>query len=169
MNEKILVVYYSRTGHTRRVAEETAATLRAEIEEIVDPENRLGLLGYLRSGRQAFFGQEAGIREPLKDPAGYDLVIIGTPVWNWSLSAPVRAYLTRCQRRLARPAVAFFLTEGGSGEQRVLGQMEELLGKAPLEVMAVREADLESGRYHEKIRSFAESLAGRLGKLHAAA
>lgn len=169
MSEKILVVYYSRTGHTRRVAQEIAATLRADIEEIVDPENRLGLLGYLRSGRQAFFGQEADIREPLKDPAGYDLVIVGTPVWNWSLSAPVRAYLARRQQRLARPPVAFFLTEGGSGEQRVFGQMEELVGKAPLDVMAVREADLESGRYHDKIRGFAESLMERLGRAHAAA
>jgi flavodoxin len=169
MSQKILVVYYSRTGHTRRVAEEIAATLRADLEEIVDPENRLGLLGYLRSGGQAFFGQEADIREPLKDPAGYDLVIVGTPVWNWSLSAPVRAYLTRRQQRLARPAVAFFLTEGGSGEQRVFGQMEELLGKAPLEVMAVREAEIASGRYHEKIRSFTEALADRLGRARTAA
>lgn len=169
MNEKILVVYYSRTGHTRRVAEELAATLRADIEEIVDPENRMGLLGYLRSGRQAFFGQETDIREPLKDPAAYDLVVVGTPVWNWSLSAPVRAYLTRRQQRFARPPVAFFLTEGGSGEQRVFGQMEELAGKAPLDVMAVRQAEIENGRYHEKIRSFAESLADRLGKAHAAA
>lgn len=169
MSEKILVVYYSRTDHTRRVAEEIAATLRADVEEIVDPENRLGLLGYLRSGRQAFFGQEADIREPLKDPAGYDLVIVGTPVWNWSLSAPVRAYLTRRQQRLARPPVAFFLTEGGSGEQRVFGQMEELTGKAPLDVMAVREAEIANGRYHDKIRSFAEALAGRLGRARTAA
>src|SRR5436305_6458721 len=169
MNEKILVVHYSRTGHTRRVAQEIAATLRANIEEIVDPENRLGLLGYLRSGRQAFFGQEADIREPLKDPAGYDLVIVGTPVWNWSLSAPVRAYLARRQQRCARTAVASFLTEGGSGEQRVFRQMEELTGKAPMDVKPVREADLESGRYHDKIRGFAESLTDRLGKIHAAA
>jgi len=169
MSEKILVVYYSRTGHTRRVAEEIAATLRADLEEIVDPENRLGLLGYLRSGGQAFFGQEADIREPLKDPAGYDLVIVGTPVWNWSLSAPVRAYLTRRQQRFARPPVAFFLTEGGSGEQRVLGQMEELTGKAPLDVMAVREAEIANGRYHDKIRGFAEALADRLGRTRTAA
>jgi len=70
---------------------------------------------------------------------------------------------------LARPAVAFFLTHDGSGSRRVFGQMEELVGKAPLDVMAVREADLESGRYHDKIRDFAQSLMDRLGKAHAAA
>jgi flavodoxin len=169
MNKKILVVYYSRTGHTRRVAEEIAAILRADVEEIVDPEDRMGILGYFRSGRQAFFGHEADIREPLKDPAVYDLVIVGTPVWNWSLSAPARAYLARRQQRLARPPVAFFLTHGGSGAPRVLGQMEELLGKAPLDVMAVREAEIANGRYHEKIRSFTESLADRLSRVRTAA
>jgi len=55
-------------------------------------------------GRDAFLGREADIREPLKDPAGYDLVTVGTPVWSWSLSTPVRAYLARRQQRLARPA-----------------------------------------------------------------
>lgn len=169
MNKKILVVHYSRTGHTRRVAQEIAATLRADVEEIVDPEDRMGILAYFRSGWEAFSGREAGIREPLKDPAGYDLVIVGTPVWNWSLSTPVRAYLARRQQRLARPPVAFFLTHGGSGAQRVFGQMEELLGKAPLDVMAVREVELVNGRYHEKIRSFTESLADRLGKARTAA
>src|SRR5262245_20444151 len=47
---KVLVTYYSRSGHTRRLAERIAQVLGADLEPIVDQRPRAGLLGYLRSG-----------------------------------------------------------------------------------------------------------------------
>jgi hypothetical protein len=41
----VLVVYFSRTGYTRRMAEEIARTIGADLEEIRDPTKRSGLLG----------------------------------------------------------------------------------------------------------------------------
>ena len=37
---KVLVVYYSRTGATRRLAEALAKALQADIEPIIDRKNR---------------------------------------------------------------------------------------------------------------------------------
>jgi flavodoxin len=42
---KTLVVYYSRTGTTRKVAEAIAGILRCDIEEVVDTKKRSGILG----------------------------------------------------------------------------------------------------------------------------
>jgi len=49
--QKILVAFYSRTGHTRQVAEAIAAALDAELEAIEDVRPRLGIIGWWRSGR----------------------------------------------------------------------------------------------------------------------
>jgi len=65
-----------------------------------------------------------------KDPSIYDLIIVGTPVWAWSVSSPVRAYLLANKPRL--PSVAFFCTLGGAGADRAFGQMQELAGKRPI-------------------------------------
>ena len=46
---KILVVFYSRSGNTRRVAEEIIDALDCDIEELFDTQNLSGALGYLRS------------------------------------------------------------------------------------------------------------------------
>jgi flavodoxin len=42
--KKILVVYYSRTGMTKKLANSIANLLFADIEEIVDTKNRSGLM-----------------------------------------------------------------------------------------------------------------------------
>jgi flavodoxin len=46
---KTLVVYYSRTGKTRFVAERVASELKADIEEVVDLKNRSGRFGFLKA------------------------------------------------------------------------------------------------------------------------
>jgi len=151
-----LVVYYSRSGHTGRVAEEIAAALGADLEEIREPAERGGVLGYLRCALEAIWGASAEIEAPRRDPAGYELVVVGTPVWYAAVSTPVRTYLWVEKARL--PRVAFFLTHGGFGRERVLGQMAALAGKSPVAELALRLEEIESGADREKVASFARAV-----------
>ena len=66
---KILVVYYSRTGNTRKVAEEIENTLNCDIEEIIDTKNRSGLLNYITSGFQASRKKLTTLENIKNDPA----------------------------------------------------------------------------------------------------
>ncbi len=157
---KTLVVFFSRTGHTRRIAERLARALGADLDVIREARSRLGLGGYLRSGYEATFKRESAIEPTGLDPAGYDLVIIGTPVWNYSLSSPVRAYLH--QHRDVFKAVAFFLTEGGTGQARVFGQMTEVVGKLPLGTLTIRESELEETDLDARVDAFAKKLIAEL-------
>jgi flavodoxin len=163
---RILVVSYSRTGHTRQVAASIAAAAGADLEEIVDPTPRAGLFGYLRSGREAFFRTIPPIEDARHNPAGYDLVVIGTPIWNMSLSAPVRGYLRKY--RAALPAVAFVCTCGGAGMERVFRQMAEESGKAPVATLAVREHDLTTPALSGRIERFAGEIRAAIGPAPAA-
>ena len=68
---------------------------------------RAGGLGYLKAGLEALFGIKSSIQSPQKDPADYDLVVLGTPVWNMSLTPAIRSYITQHTNSFNR--VAFFL------------------------------------------------------------
>jgi len=159
---RILVVHCSRTGNTRQVARELAAALGADLEEIGDPANRTGTLGYLRCALEAVLGVSAEIEPPRRDPARYDLVVVGTPIWFASVSSPARTYLWLERDRL--PQVAFLLTHGGMGAERALGQMRALAGKRPVARLVVREREIESGSHGEKVASFARSLLASAGR-----
>ena len=50
---KSLVVYYSRTGNAKFVAQTIAEQLGSEIEEIKDLKSREGALGWISAGRDA--------------------------------------------------------------------------------------------------------------------
>lgn len=159
---KVLVVYYTRSGNTKKVAEEIASRLGADIEEIVDTEHRKGFLGYLRSAFDAMVARPAEICET-RDPFPYDVVVVGTPVWVSSISAPVREYLSHRASDIRH--AAFFLTYGGSGAKSVFRQMEELCGTAPVALLSVREADLERGREVPDVEAFAEEVSEWLRSL----
>jgi len=151
----VLVAYYSRTGNTRRVAEAIAKSLEAEIEEIRDRESRLGVIGFLRSGYEALRKRPAAIQPLKKNPEKYDVVVVGSPVWAGSLSSPVRAYLIMNGHRIKKAAL--FATYGVS-EGRIFKQMEELLPKKPIAKISIRESEIRSGEYLQKIEKFVEIL-----------
>ncbi|MCX5746182.1 MAG: NAD(P)H-dependent oxidoreductase [Proteobacteria bacterium] len=154
MNTRVLVVYFSRTGHTHQVAAAIANEVGADLEPILDRTRRMGVFGYLRSGFEAAFQRHVDIGAAEHDPATYDLVIVGTPIWNLAVSSPVLSYLQR--HRDAFRAVAFFCTCGGMGAERVFAQMARAAGAKPAATLAVREADL--GRAEVDIERFATSI-----------
>ena len=64
-----LVVYYSRTGNTRKLAKIIAEKLKADIEEIEDSTSRSGPLGWLRAGRDAGLKSLTKLKPLKKDPS----------------------------------------------------------------------------------------------------
>jgi len=61
-----------------------------------------------------------------KNPADYDLIIIGTPVWNSTMAPPVRSFLDNCSSAVKRAAL--FCCYSG-GVSKTFAEMKELLGK----------------------------------------
>lgn len=152
----VLLVFYSRSGATRSVARFLAASLQCETEELVDPTDRRGIRGYLRSALDAFFRRRVQLAPIKTDPLQYDLVVVGTPVWDASVSAPVRAFLREYSGQMHR--VAFFLTYGGSGARRVFRQMRRLAGRKPLATLAVRDVHVRRYQFEDDARRFLNEL-----------
>ncbi|NIA71463.1 flavodoxin [Pelagibius litoralis] len=163
--QRILVAYYSQTGHTRQIAEAITADCGADIEQIEDVNSRAGMLGYLRSGWQAFTKRAAHIRPVQASPGQYDLIAIGTPVWMMNLSSPVRTYIAEQGTEFKK--VAFFCTAGSAGGEGVFKQMADLCGKQPVATLIVTEGEIKSGSFGEKVRAFQRSIDQELGEPHA--
>ncbi len=109
---KILVVYYSKGGTTKAVAEEVAKDLGADVEAITDLEKRNGILGFMKSGRQAMGGKSAKIDAIKSNVSDYDLVVIGTPIWAGQASSPVNAFLSGFGDKIK--AYAVIMTRGST-------------------------------------------------------
>jgi len=152
---RALVVFYSRTGHTRKVALEIAKVLKCDTEEISEPAGRSGILGYIKSGYEASRAIRVHIRKPEHDPSKYGLVVVGTPVWGWNVSSPVRAYLSANSGKLRK--AAFFCACGGQ-PGKAFESMERAAGARPVATLKVTESDVASGVYKEKAREFAAFL-----------
>jgi flavodoxin len=91
--KNFLVLYYSLTGKTRLLAERIAEILSCDIEEIVELEERRGLLGFLRSGFDAVKENFTEIKPPKTNFREYDRIIICSPVWAMNLPPAVRTFV----------------------------------------------------------------------------
>lgn len=160
---KILVVYFSRDGHTRAIAREIAKGCGGDTEAITERGDRAGPWGYLRSALEALFGIAPTLASTQSGAQRGDLVVIGTPIWFWNLSSPVRSYILAHRACLSR--VAFFCTCGGAGASKVFRDMQRLCGHAPLATLALTEAQCARGAHKQAMANFLRAL----GRGHGAA
>jgi hypothetical protein len=150
---KILVVYYSRTGNTEKVAKDIAAGLNAVLEKIDDNQKRSGVFGFLSSGREAAAKKLIKILPSRNDPKKFDIVIIGTPVWAGEISSPVRAYVTEYKGSLSN--VSCFATSGGDSQTMVPASIGQITGKQPLNFVGFSHKELLNREiYEQKLSAF---------------
>ena len=111
---KTLVIYYTRTGNTKFVAETIMAELGADIDEVIDLKNRQGILAFLSAGRDAMSGKETEIAKTKRTTTDYDLIIIAQPVWAGSPTPAIRTYLNK--NDLSGKKVALFFSDSNLGQ-----------------------------------------------------
>ena len=125
---KMLVLYYSQTGVTEKVAREIADRLGADIEKIdaVDPYN--GDFGATIACCQK--EREEGILpeiQPLAaDIAQYDVIFLGYPVWFGTFAPPIATLLGQID--LSGKKVVPFCTFGSGGLD---SSVRDLVAKQP--------------------------------------
>jgi flavodoxin len=153
---KALVVYFSRSGVTKKAAEKISADLGADSEEITEKSKRSGVFGFLKSGMEAYTGRLATIDPPKRDASQYDLVVIGTPIWAGKMSSPVRSYIAGNKDKLK--SVAFFATLGGDDAEKALAGMGEYSGKKPLASLSIKADEVKENAHAGKVADFLAKL-----------
>lgn len=108
--KRVLVAYHTRTGHTRAVAEVILGLTGGDAFEIEPatpyPDD------YDQLVAQNVEEQQSGFLPPLlrhvEQIADYDVVFLGSPLWNVRLTPPVRSFLSA--HDLSRSSIAPFTT-----------------------------------------------------------
>ncbi len=155
---KVLVVHYSRTGVTRKVGENISFWLKAKREEIVDVVNRKGLLGYLKAGRDASRKRFTKISQQEYDPRDFNMILIGTPIWAWTIPPAIRTYIELNKEVLKEKELGFFCTMGGNGDKKAFEEMERLIGRKPRATLSLKTKDVVQSNYETAIREFVKKL-----------
>jgi flavodoxin len=151
---KTLLVYYSWTGNTRKLAQKITSKLKCDVEEIYEKHKRKGKLDYMVGGFQAMVGMKSGIEKPKKNPSDYDLVLLGGPVWAGRIAPALRAYLSQSK---VIGNYAFFMSKGGGEHGKAVEGVETLTGKKPIAILAVKESELSEA----DISGFLQSLKAK--------
>lgn len=155
--KKILVVYYSLTGSTARVARDIAARAGADVESIRDRGHGVGFFRSFKNVLDAMRRIPAKIGPLAKNPGDYALTIVGTPVWAGKVTPAVRAYLLQTQGRLG--SVAFFVTSGNTDVARIAPSMEQLGHAKAVASTGFNAQELkEQNVYEEKLASFLKDI-----------
>lgn len=156
MTAHTLIAYYSMSGHTRSLANEIRNATGAELEEIRERRPRHGFSGVMRALFDAVARRTPPILAASHNPADYELLVIGGPVWAGRMAAPVRSYAQRYGARA--PHVAFFCTEGGRGADTAFADLEKLCQKPPDATLVVDAAHLPVVKHAVPLSSFASRL-----------
>ena len=129
---KVLVAYFSATGHTKAIAEYLQAALDADLYEIVPQEPYTADdLDYHTDGCRANQEQNDDSARPaisgsVENMAGYDVVFIGYPIW-WG-QAPKIVYTFLESYDFSGKTIVPFCTSGGSS---IDGSLDGLQALAP--------------------------------------
>ena len=151
---KVLVVYYTRKGTTKKVAELISHKLKCECEEIIDKKERKKfIIGFLTSGRDATREFLADIKNIQHNPNLYDLIILGTPIWNKRMTPAIRAYISENKTKFNN--LCFFCTHlKRIGMGITFEQMAKLSEVTPILNLEITKYDIKKGYHLEKIDKF---------------
>jgi len=144
---RTIVIYYSKSGNTKSVAERIARAMDADIDEIVEAGKRGG---NVRSALDAIFKRRPALKPFGRSLDDYDLVFIGTPIWRMNAVPAMQVFLSAQQWDSKR--VALFCTMGGIGDKRAFATMRRLLagarviGELPLDAPALKDDDTVDSR-----------------------
>ena len=123
---KTLAVCYSKTGNTKKVAESVVKKLKCDLDELQ-------------------FDETAKTISSSRDPKDYDRVILLSPVWALSLSAPMKLYLA--EHKADIKSYSLVVTCGKLGLKGCVGNCKKSIGKPPEHAMKIKAAAVKEGAF----------------------
>lgn len=127
---KSIIIYYSFSGNTRKVAlvlcEYLSQKGATELTELKDS-NENGK--FFSQAVKALRHTKTSISEVSFDLSGYDLICCGTPVWAFGPSPAMNTYLDKCFGAEGKEIILFTTYGSGTGNGRCLNYMQAILAQ----------------------------------------
>ena len=129
MNNKVLIVYFSATGTTKKVAENLAKATGGDLYEIkpLQPYTREDLDWTNDKSRSSVEMKNKKYRPEIVDDnfsvSEYDTVFLGFPIWWGVAPTVVNTFLEK--HAFSNKTIIFFATSGGSGFGRTAFELKQ--------------------------------------------
>lgn len=141
--DRILVVVYSHTGTSRRLGHLFCSQFGWQLGTVVERHSRAGGLGTLRCVLDSLFRRHPLIRYDGPDPAGFEMVVLVSPIWAGRLAGPMRRFVTEQRHRL--PQVAVVSVMGSQGAPAAVAEVAKVMGRTPFFATAFTTREVEDG------------------------
>ena len=154
--KKALVVYFSATSFTKRIASLLATSIDAQIFEIVPKEiYTQSDLDWTNDNSRSSLEMKDRTSRPeiesrVRDIEKYDVIFIGFPIWWYREPSIIDTFIE--SHNLKGKLIVPFATSGGSGMGNIYKNIEALAPMAKVEHGKV----FESGVNAEELRRWAE-------------
>ena len=161
-DSKVLVVYFSWSGHLQTmshwIADETGGDIVRVVTKEPYPED------YNATADRAKKEQDDGTRPEItielteEELAKYDTIFLGFPVWWYDLPMPMWTFLERADLS-GKTVIPFFSHEGSSNGASSLGTIEKLAEGAEVksgDALSIRGGSVDSSE--EEVREWVRNL-----------
>ena len=124
-NKKVLTVYYSNGGNTKTVAQNLHSIVGGDIKEIEltekYPNNIFKMSKFVRKQiKEDYFPEIEDI-----DISNYDIIFVGSPIWNFSISLPIKTFLKNNNLK-NKTLIPFFTYSGGANKKNVINEIKDI-------------------------------------------
>ena len=148
---KVLVIYYSLTGHTKDIALQIQEKTNADIYEIKTEKTYTSPSVYLESKKELSSKKYPVLKKGFTpNVADYDTVFVGGPVWWYTMAPALYSFLNKTDFKNVR--VAPFSTQGSN-----FGTFFEDFAKR-----AQNAEILESESFNKVDESFSEEVSNKI-------
>ena len=126
---KNLVVYYSLEGNTGSVAEKIKEVTGADLLRLVPKKaySDKGFAKFLWGGKSAIMAEKPELEKYDINPADYDRIVFGFPVWASNYTPPIRTFIEENKEALKGKRIAAFACQAGSGGEKALAKLAKSL------------------------------------------
>jgi flavodoxin len=152
MHDRILIVSYSNTGTSRRVADLLSGKFQWPRGEVSEERSRTGAAGTLRCVMDSLLRRHPAIRYEGPDPRGFDTVVLIAPIWLYRLAGPMRSFVRDHAAGLKRVAVISVM--GGQGATNAFAEIGRILGRPPILSTSFTAREVDDGSYSAGLEVF---------------
>ncbi len=130
MAEKILIAYYSKTGYTKRAAEEiakmTGGTLHRIVPQKTYPDSYFATVAVAKW--ESLKGEKPALADKVEGIGWYDKILVGFPIWWFGCPQLIKTFMESYD--FYGKKVYPFCTHGGSGPKNSTRDIKAICPKA---------------------------------------
>jgi len=141
------VIFHSQTGTTRSLAKKIKAACGTDLIEVMVKKAYNPLSLYTIGMYRAIKDEQDAIEQKKIDISGYDLVLLGTPVWAGKPTPAFNAALSALKEYEGKKAIIIVTCKSQPGQTAgIVRNRVEMMGMKVIGVFVFTAADLKDGK-----------------------